>query len=338
MNMGDSITLGIEPKVMDMETHEIRFDQTVSVGCGIDVHKAIIVATISKGQNDYQTREFDAFTSSLTALRDWCKQEGVTHVAMESTGVYWKPVFNILEEDFQVILVNARHVKNVPGQKTDKKDSKWIAKLLLAGLLKGSFIPPEEIRELRDSVRYHGNQVQEISREKNRAIRILEDANIKLSMVLTDVHGSSGIRIIRDICSGVTDAEKLIKHIHGNVKADKEMIKKALEGRVTKHHRFMLKLILDGIATREKQLATLEQYIDTLAAKYAIQIELLQTIDGVGKDSAISIISEIGVDMEQFPNEQALSSWAGLCPGSNESAGKKKASELPRGIDTLNLD
>jgi len=338
MNMRNSISLGIEPKEIDMETHEIKFDQTVSVGCGIDVHKAIIVATISKGQNDYQTREFDAFTSSLTALRDWCKQEGVTHVAMESTGVYWKPVFNILEEDFEVILVNARHVKNVPGQKTDKKDSKWIAKLLLAGLLKGSFIPPEDIRELRDSVRYHGNQVQEISREKNRAIRILEDANIKLSMVLTDVHGSSGLKIIRDIYNGVTDPEKLIQHIHGNVKADKEMIKKALEGRVTKHHRVMLKFILDGIATREKQLAKLEQYIDTLAAKYAVQIELLQTIDGVGKDSAISIISEIGVDMDQFPNEQALSSWAGLCPGSNESAGKKKASEHLKEINTLNLD
>jgi transposase len=194
MNMGNSISLGIEPKKMDMETHEIKFHQTVSVGCGIDVHKAIIVATISKGQNNYQTREFDAFTSSLTALRDWCKQEGVTHVAMESTGVYWKPVFNILEEDFEVILVNARHVKNVPGQKTDKKDSKWLAKLLLAGLLKASFIPPADIRELRDSVRYHQSQVQEVAREKNRTLKILEDANIKLSMVLTDVLGSSGTK------------------------------------------------------------------------------------------------------------------------------------------------
>lgn len=336
MNMGNSISLGIEPKEMDMETHEIKFHQTVSVGCGIDVHKAIIVATISKGQNDYQTREFDAFTSSLTALRDWCKQEGVTHVAMESTGVYWKPVFNILEEDFEVILVNARHVKNVPGQKTDKKDSKWLAKLLLAGLLKASFIPPEDIRELRDSVRYHQSQVQEVAREKNRAIKILEDANIKLSMVLTDVHGSSGLKIIRDICNGITDPEKLITHVHGNVKANKEMIKKALEGRVTKHHRFMLKLILDGITNRERQIESLEQYIDTLAAKYALEIELLQTIDGVGRDSAISIISEIGVDMDQFPTEQALSSWAGLCPGSNESAGKKKASERPRGTIGLN--
>jgi transposase len=338
MNMGNSISLGIEPKEIDMETHKINFDQTVSVGCGIDVHKAIIVATISKGQNDYQTREFDAFTSSLTALRDWCKQERVTHVAMESTGVYWKPVFNILEEDFEVILVNARHVKNVPGQKTDKKDSKWLAKLLLAGLLKASFIPPSDIRELRDSVRYHQSQVQEVTREKNRAIKILEDANIKLSMVLTDVHGSSGTKIMRDLANGITDPKKLLKHIHGNVKKPKEEIEKSLEGRVTKHHRFMLKLILDGIETREKQLATLEQYIDTLAAKYALEIELLQTIDGVGKDSAISIISEIGVNMDQFHNEQALSSWAGLCPGSNESAGKKKAFERPRGTDTLDPD
>jgi transposase len=336
MNMGNSISLGIEPKEMDMETHEIKFHQTVSVGCGIDVHKAIIVATISKGQNNYQTREFDAFTSSLTALRDWCKQEGVTHVAMESTGVYWKPVFNILEEDFDVILVNARHVKNVPGQKTDKKDSKWLAKLLLAGLLKASFIPPADIRELRDSVRYHQNQVQEVAREKNRALKILEDANIKLSMVLTDVHGSSGTKIIRDIANGITDPNVLLKHIHGNVKKSKDEIRKALEGRVTKHHRFMLKLILDGIDAREKHIAILDEHIDQQVAKYDTEIQLLQTIDGVGKDSAISIISEIGVNMDQFHNEQALSSWAGVCPGSNESAGKKKAYEHPRGTIGLN--
>lgn len=317
-----------------MERTEISFEQAVKVGCGIDVHQAVIVATISKGQENYQTREFDAFTSSLTDLREWCKQEGVTHVAMESTGVYWKPVFNILEEDFEIILVNARHVRNVPGHKTDKKDSKWISKLLLAGLLKGSFIPPRDIRELRDLVRYKNKQVAHVASEKNRLIRILEDANIKLSMVLSDVHGATGSKIINDIIDGRTNVDELMEHIHGKIKASREDIRKSLEGRLTKHHRFMLKIIKKSIDEKEKLIQELEEQIDLVTAHYAVEIDLLQTIDGVGKDSAIGIISEIGVNMEQFPNEHHLSSWAGMSPGNNESAGKKKVHEPSKGIDT----
>jgi transposase len=308
-----------------MENTEISFEQAVRVGCGIDVHQAVIVATISKGQENYETKEFSAFTSSLTDLREWCKRAGVTHVAMESTGVYWKPVFNILEEDFEIILVNARHVKNVPGHKTDKKDSKWISKLLLAGLLKGSFIPPRDIRELRDLVRYKKKQVAHVSSEKNRMIKILEDANIKISSVLSDVHGASGSKIIHDIIDGKTDVDELIKHIHGKVKASREDIRKALEGRLTAHHRFMLKIIRKSIEEKEGIIKELEDQIDVATAQYAVEVELLQTIDGVGKDSAIGIISEIGVNMEQFPNEHHLSSWSGMSPGNNESAGKKKA-------------
>jgi len=168
----------------------IKFEQIIKIGCGIDVHKDLIVATIRKGNDEYETQEFNSFTSSLKCLRDWCKKHQVSHVAMESTGVYWKPVFNILEEDFEVILVNARHVKNVPGHKTDKKDSIWLSKLLLSGLLKGSFIPKVEFRDLRDLVRYRKKVVEQISREKNRIIKILEDANIKLSSVLSNVDGS----------------------------------------------------------------------------------------------------------------------------------------------------
>lgn len=317
-----------------MERTEISFDQTVKVGCGIDVHQAVIVATISKGQENYQTREFDAYTSSLTDLREWCKQECVTHVAMESTGVYWKPVFNILEEDFEIILVNARHVRNVPGHKTDKKDSKWISKLLLAGLLKGSFIPPRDIRELRDLVRYKKKQVAHVASEKNRLIRILEDANIKLSMVLSDVHGATGSKIINDIIEGKSSVDELMRHIHGKVKASREDIRKALEGRLTSHHRFMLSIIKKSMDEKEKIIKEVEEQIDLATAQYAVDIDLLQTIDGVGKDSAIGIISEIGVNMEQFPNEHHLSSWAGMSPGNNESAGKKKAQEPSRGIDT----
>jgi transposase len=317
-----------------MDRTEISFEQAVRVGCGIDVHQAVIVATISKGQENYEPKEFSAFTSSLTDLREWCKKEGVTHVAMESTGVYWKPVFNILEEDFEIILVNARHVKNVPGHKTDKKDSKWISKLLLAGLLKGSFIPPRDIRELRDLVRYKKKQIAHVASEKNRMIKILEDANIKISTVLSDVRGASGSKIVNDIIEGKLNIDDLMKHIHGKVKASREDIRKALEGRLTAHHQFMLRIIKKSIQEKEGIIKDLEDQIDVATAQYAAEVDLLQTIDGVGKDSAIGIISEIGVNMEQFPNEHHLSSWAGMSPGNNESAGKKKVREPSKETNT----
>lgn len=303
---------------------EIKFKQVVTTGCGIDVHKDNIVATIRKSEEEYQTKEFDSFTSSLTELREWCKKEGVTHVAMESTGIYWKPVFNILEEDFEVILVNARHVKNVPGHKTDKKDSQWLSKLLLSGLLKGSFIPPQDIRELRDLVRYKKKVVAQAASDKNRIIKTLEDCNIKLSSVLTNVDGATGTKIINDLVKGNTQVEELIKHYHGKMKASKTEVKKALEGRLTEHHQFMLETLKESINDREKLIAKLEDRIDKAAAQYQVEIDLLQSIPGVGKSSAVSIISEIGVDMSKFPNEQHLSSWAGMSPGNNESGGKKK--------------
>jgi transposase len=249
---------------------------------------------------------------------------------MESTGIYWKPVFNILEEGFEIILVNARHVKNVPGHKTDKKDSCWISKLLLSGLLKGSFIPPRDIRELRDLVRYKRKLNNQAASEKNRLIKMLEDCNIKLSSVITDVNdGVSATKIINDIIRGITDVDKLMVHIHGRIKADRGDIRKALEGRVTEHHRFMLKIIKESIEKTEKIISKVEKQIDKAVKQYEVEVDLLQTVPGIGKDSAISIISEIGVNMDQFPNEQHLSSWAGMSPGSNESAGKKKVPEPP---------
>jgi transposase len=310
------------PKIIIMQA--ITFNQVVKVGCGIDVHKDNIVATVRRSEQDYETREFSSYTSSLTELREWCKSESVTHIAMESTGVYWKPVFNILEENFEVILVNARHVKNVPGHKTDKKDSQWISKLLLSGLLKGSFIPPRDIRDLRDLVRYKKKVVAQEASDKNRIIRILEDANIKLNSVLTNVDGVTGTKIINDLISGKTQVEGLLKHYHGRIKAGKEAMRKALEGRLTEHHQFMLKIIQESINDREKLITKLEQRIDMAAKQYQVEIDLLQTIPGVGKDSAISILSEAGADMSKFPNEQHLSSWAGMSPGNNESGGKKK--------------
>ena len=303
---------------------EIRFTQVVKVGCGMDVHRDVIVATIRKSNDEFETREFGAYTSSLTCLRDWCKTEQVSHVAMESTGVYWKPVFNVLEEDFEIILVNARHVKNVPGHKTDKKDSRWLSKLLLSGLLKGSFIPPVDIRELRDLVRYKKKVVAQTASEKNRIIKILEDANIKLSSVLSNVDGAVGSKIINSLISGQTDVDELVKFYHGKMKVSKAEFRMALEGRISKHHRIMLQLHKDSIADKERLTERIEAAIDEATKAYQVEIDLLQTIPGVGKDSAISIVSEIGVDMNKFPNENHLSSWAGMSPGNNETGGKKK--------------
>jgi transposase len=294
---------------------EIGFTQMVSVGCGIDVHQSQITASIRKSSDEVETREFEGYTSSLTSLREWCKQESVTHVAMESTGVYWKPVFNILEEDFEVVLVNARHVKNVPGHKTDKKESRWLSKLLLSGLLKGSFIPPRDIRELRDLVRYRKKVVGQISSEKNRIIKILEDANIKLSSVLSDVDGGVGTKIINDLINGETLVDKLMLHYHNRQRVSKAEFRKALEGGITPHHQLMLSIHKASISDKEAQLIRLDEAIDKATEAYQLEIELLDTIPGVGKESAINIISEIGVDMSRFPNETHLSSWAGMSPG-----------------------
>jgi transposase len=303
---------------------EIGFTQMVSVGCGIDVHQSLIVASIRKSSEEVETREFEAYTSSLTSLREWCKREGVTHVVMESTGVYWKPVFNVLEEDFEVILVNARHVKNVPGHKTDKKDSRWLSKLLLSGLLKGSFIPPRDIRELRDLVRYRKKVVGQIASEKNRIIKILEDANIKLSSVLSKVNGAVGTKITNDLIAGETSVNKLMRHYHGKQKVSREEFRKALEGRITEHHKLMLSFHKESISDKESQLKRLDEAIDQATEAYRLEIELLDTIPGVGKEGAISIISETGVDMSRFPDETHLSSWAGMSPGNCETGGKKK--------------
>jgi transposase len=243
---------------------------------------------------------------------------------MESTGVYWKPVFNVLEEEFEVILVNARHVKNVPGHKTDKKDSRWLSKLLLSGVLKGSFIPPRDIRELRDLTRYRKKVVGQIASEKNRIIKVLEDANVKLSSVLSNVDGAVGTKIINDMVNGETSVEKLMRHYHGKQKVSRTEFRQALEGQITDHHKLMLSIHKDSITDKEVQLKRLDEAIDKATEAYRLEIELLDTIPGVGKESAISIISETGVDMSRFPDETHLSSWAGMSPGNCETGGKKK--------------
>ncbi len=317
-----------------MESPVIMFDQVVAVGCGLDVHKANVVASIGGLGVKEETRTFLSLTAELEQLRNWLKSEGVTHVAMESTSVYWKPVFNILEEDFEILLVNARHVKNVPGRKTDKADSRWLTKLLLSGLLKGSFIPPRDIREMRDLFRYKRKLQSQITAEKNRFQKILEDANIKLGDYISDVFGVSGTAITNAVIDGINNAEALAELAGNRLKASKEQLVAALTGKITTHHRFMLKTIRKSMAQTQGLIAEVEQAIDEHLSSHQVAMELLQTIPGVGKESAGAILSEIGDDMSAFPSAQHLASWAGMSPGNNESAGKKKVEESPREIHT----
>lgn len=317
-----------------MESPVITFDQVVAVGCGLDVHKANVVASIGGINVKEETRKFLTLTSELQQLRGWLKNEGVTHVAMESTSVYWKPVYNILEEDFEILLVNASHVKNVPGRKTDKADSRWLTKLLLSGLLKGSFIPPRDIREMRDLFRYKRKLQSLITAEKNRFQKILEDANIKLGDYISDIFGVSGTAITNSIIDGVSHPIVLAELAGNRLKASKEQLISALTGKINTHHRFMLKTIRKSIAQTQGLMEEVEQQIDEHLASHQIAMELLQTIPGIGKESAGAILSEIGDDMSAFPSAHHLASWAGISPGNNESAGKKKVAESPREIHT----
>jgi len=314
-----------------MKKDYIQFEQVVERGCGMDVHKKEIVATIRGKGIKTMTKSFKTFTNSLEELKKWLKRHGITHIAIESTGVYWKPIFNILGDDFQILLVNARHVKNVPGHKTDKTDSRWLAKLLLSGLLKGSFIPTQEIRELRDLTRYRRKLIQQVSSDKNRFQKILEDANIKLSVVLSDVFCVTGKKLIQEILSENYNPENLLRHVHGRVKASREDIKEALTGNITEHHRFMLRTILENMKRIESTIAEIDQKIAQKTEQYKDIIELLKTIPGVDYNGAIGIISEIGVDMEKFPSHKHITSWAGVCPGKNESAGKNKSGRITYG-------
>jgi transposase len=310
-------------------------DIIVDKGCGVDVHKGTVVACIMGTGIKKEIKTYTTMTNDLLRLKRWLQEAGITHVAMESTGVYWKPVFNILEDSCEVILVNARHVKNVPGRKTDVQDSEWLCKLLRNGLVKGSFIPPREIRELRDLTRYKRKLIQTIVAEKQRVEKVLEDANIKLSSVASDTFGASGKRMIEELIKGELEAEKMAELSKGRLRQKRGDLEEALVGEVREHHKFMIKASLNHIRAMEKILSEIEGRIqEKIDRHYKEEYELLQTIPGV-KENASTIIAEIGVDMDVFPNEMHLSSWAGMSPGNNESAGKKKPANTTYGNKCL---
>ena len=311
----------------------VEFEPFAERCCGLDVHKKEIVATVEGEGIARETKTFESTTRSLTELKEWLLELGVTHVAMESTGVYWKPVMNVLESGgFSIMVVNARHIKYVPGHKTDKKDSAWICKLLRAGLLKGSFIPSREQRDLRDLTRYRRKLVQQQAAEHNRMIRVFEDANLKLSSVFSNIRGKTCTAVIDAVIAGETDPQKLSEMCtHWRLKSTREEIALAVEGNFTEHHMFMIRMIRRSIANIEAEIADLDAEIDRRMAPINDIIERLCGIPSMDRTSVKELIAEIGVDMEVFPTADHLASWAGMSPGNNESAGKKKSSHTNHG-------
>ncbi len=303
--------------------------------CGLDVHAQTVVACLIKDVKK-QTRTFSTMTDELLVLLDWLSPEGCTHVAIESTGVYWKPVFNLLEGVVEVVLVNARHVKTVPGRKTDVRDCEWLADLLRHGLLKASFIPPLEIREVRELTRYRQTLVREQASVANRVQRIIESGNIKLGQVASNALGVSGRLMLRALCAGETDGAKLAALARGQLKKKESELRRALSGRLSPAQRFVLRELLDRYEELEAALSRANAQVKQEVAKcadpfVAEAVELLQTIPGVGQRVAEVIVSEIGVSMRRFPSDGHLASWAGVCPGSNESGGKRRSGRTTKG-------
>jgi transposase len=307
----------------------------VERGCGLDVHQATVVACLlhvmRDGRVQKQMRTFGSTTRELVSLREWLQSEGCTHVAMESTGVYWKPVYAILEGAFQIVVANAQQVKKVPGRKTDVKDAEWIADLLCHGLLRSSFVPPKSIRELRDLTRYRRKLVESQAAERNRLLKLLESANIKLSSVATDVFGVSGRLMLKALVEGKASLAEMAELAKGKLRNKIPQLQLALEGKLEEHHRFLLQLQQDRLDAAARDLATLEQRIQQKLEPYAVQVALLQEIPGVDWTLAAVIIAELGIDMSVFQSVSQLASWAGVCPGNNESAGKRKSTRIPKG-------
>lgn len=304
---------------------------------GLDVHKKSVVAcrAIPKvgGGWQYERRTFQTMTADLLMLADWLRAAGVTHVALESTGVYWKPVFNILETEFVVIVVNAQHIKQVSGRKTDVRDAQWIAELLQHGLLSASFIPQAPQRALRDVVRYRTALIQERSREINRVQKVLEDTNLKLGSVVSDIMGTSSRDMLAAIISGNDDPAALAQLAKGRMRPKIAELERALVGNVQDHHRLMLSLHLEHIDDLNAKIERLNLEVERCCMPFdqADEIERLDTIPGVGLQVAQGILAELGIDMSRFPTAAHAVSWAGLAPGKNQSAGRNRATKTTKG-------
>ena len=303
--------------------------------CALDVHKRQVTACVhvpdQAGERAELRAEFGTVTGDLLGLRDWLKGLGVTHVAMEATGVYWKPVYYLLEDDFELLLVNAQHVKNVPGRKTDVQDAQWLCQLLEHGLVRASFVPPKPIRELRDLTRYRKSLVWERAREANRLQKLLEDANIKLGDVASDVLGASGKAMLGALCEGGSDPEALAELAKGKLRAKLPALRLALEGRFSAHHALLVSHLLSHVEYLDETIAALSDEIGERVRPFERKRDLLCTIPGVAERTAEVILAEFGPDMGRFPSHRHAASWAAVCPGHDESAGKRRSGKTRKG-------
>jgi transposase len=297
---------------------------------GLDVHKDTIVACVRcvSSPAHREVRSFDSTTRGLLQLADWLASHGCTHVAMEATGVYWKPVWHLLEDGFELVLVNAQHIRNVPGRKTDVNDAMWIADLLAHGLIRSSFVPPAAIQQLRDLTRTRKQIVREISQHSLRIQKVLEDANLKLGSVLSDVLGRSGLAMLNAIVAGESDPQRLAELALGNARKKTAELREALHGRITEHHRMLLKLHLDVITALQRTLAELDAAVGKALTPIQQGARLPTTIPGISNLTAHVMVAEIGVDMTRFPGSGHLVSWAGLCPRNDESAGQRRSTRV----------
>lgn len=307
--------------------------------CGLDVHKRTVVACRiipnRRGRFTQEVRSFGTMTGELLGLADWLRAGGVTHVAMESTGVYWKPVFNLLEGDFEVLVVNARHLKAVPGRKTDVQDAEWIAQLLQHGLVRGSFVPPAPQRELRELTRHRGALVNERSRVRQRVQKVLEGTNIKLASVASDPLGATGRAILGALVAGKTDPKALAELAEGRLREKRGLLEQALAGVVQPHHQFLLAELLSHLDYLDEAIQRVSREVEKRVSPFEEELVLLDTIPGVNRRIAQILAAEVGMDMTRFPTAAHLASWAGLCPGNNESAGKRKSGKTRKGSKWL---
>lgn len=303
--------------------------------CGLDVHKKVIVACLllleGDGELRREIRKFGTMTQDLLELLDWLQQAGCTQVAMESTGVYWKPIYNILEGHLEVVVVNAQHLKGVPGRKTDVLDAEWLAECFQLGLLKASFIPPAPVRELRDLTRYRTSLIRERARTVNRLQKVLEDANIKLAAVVTDIQGVSAWAMLEAIVEGTTDPVALADLAKGLLRKKREQLVAALSGRVKPHHRFLIAEQLSQIEYLEESIQRLSDEVAERLRPFDLAVQRLDSIPGIGRQTAEVLLAEMGWDMSRFPSDKNLASWAGMCPGNNESAGKRRNGKTRKG-------